>query len=123
MPFDRFGAIDSPGTSADGASALGSKSWLGPFAALPACCVSNNTRSENQVYAHYPVYKMEIVIVGAGLGGLAAALAVKSANPPHKVLVIESAPQLAEVGANLNCSGYNVVFSSYAKLTCGYLTR
>lgn len=42
-------------------------------------------------------HKMEIVIVGAGLGGLAAALAVKCGGPAHGVLVIESAPQLAEV--------------------------
>jgi threonine dehydrogenase-like Zn-dependent dehydrogenase len=85
--------------------------------------VSNNILSQNQVYGQYPANKMDIVIVGAGLGGLAAALAVKSGNPAHKVLVIESAPQLAEVGAYLNCSGCDVVLSLDAKLTCGSLTR
>lgn len=40
---------------------------------------------------------LNILIVGAGLGGLAAAISVKLENPDHRVQVIESAPALAEV--------------------------
>ncbi|KAF2008783.1 FAD/NAD(P)-binding domain-containing protein [Aaosphaeria arxii CBS 175.79] len=44
---------------------------------------------------------LKIIIVGAGLGGLAAAISIKLEKPEHDVLVIESAPELAEVGAGL----------------------
>ena len=41
---------------------------------------------------------LHILVVGAGLGGLAAALSVKLEQPHHNVLVVESAAELAEVG-------------------------
>jgi salicylate hydroxylase len=41
-----------------------------------------------------PVY--HVAIVGAGLGGLAAAIAISRAG--HRVTVIEQAQQLGEVG-------------------------
>ncbi|KAH7160423.1 hypothetical protein B0J13DRAFT_494036 [Dactylonectria estremocensis] len=44
---------------------------------------------------------LKIVVLGAGLGGLAAALSVKQESPDHDVLVVESAPVLAEIGAGL----------------------
>ncbi|KAM6506710.1 hypothetical protein FSOLCH5_013685 [Fusarium solani] len=44
---------------------------------------------------------LNIVIIGAGLGGLAAALSVKQESPDHDVLVVESAAVLAEIGAGL----------------------
>jgi salicylate hydroxylase len=40
---------------------------------------------------------LNIVVIGAGLGGLAAALSIKQESPAHDVLVVESAPVLAEV--------------------------
>lgn len=40
---------------------------------------------------------LNIVVIGAGLGGLAAALSIKRERPDHDVLVVESAPVLAEV--------------------------
>lgn len=40
---------------------------------------------------------LSIIIVGAGLGGLAAAISTKLENRGHDVQVIESAPELAEV--------------------------
>jgi salicylate hydroxylase len=40
---------------------------------------------------------LNVVIVGAGLGGLAAAISTKLEAPSHSVLVIESAAELAEV--------------------------
>lgn len=42
---------------------------------------------------------MQIIIVGAGIAGLSVALALSKSN--HKVLVLESAPQLAELGAGV----------------------
>ncbi len=42
---------------------------------------------------------MKIVIVGAGIGGLSAAIAV--GRQGHQVVVYESAPRLAEVGAGV----------------------
>ncbi|RVX74753.1 hypothetical protein B0A52_01030 [Exophiala mesophila] len=44
---------------------------------------------------------MDIVVVGAGLGGLAAALAVRTASAAHKVLVLEAASKLTEVRSAL----------------------
>ncbi|KAK5271662.1 hypothetical protein LTR96_003488 [Exophiala xenobiotica] len=43
--------------------------------------------------------KLDIIIVGAGLGGLAAAIAL--ARRGHKVTVFEQAPALGEVGAGI----------------------
>lgn len=40
-----------------------------------------------------------VVIVGAGLGGLAASIALKKKG--HDVLILEGAPQLGEVGAGI----------------------
>jgi salicylate hydroxylase len=42
---------------------------------------------------------MKIIIVGAGIGGLSAALALSLKS--HTVIVLESAPQLAEIGAGV----------------------
>lgn len=39
---------------------------------------------------------LNIIIVGAGLGGLATAISVKQEKPDHQVQVVESAPALAE---------------------------
>ncbi|KAJ5182109.1 hypothetical protein N7449_012256 [Penicillium cf. viridicatum] len=44
---------------------------------------------------------LNIVVIGAGLGGLAAALSIKQESPHHDVLVVESAHVLAEIGAGL----------------------
>lgn len=43
------------------------------------------------------IMPLDIVVIGAGLGGLAAALSIKQESPAHSVLVVESAPVLAEV--------------------------
>lgn len=40
-------------------------------------------------------FKLQVIIVGAGLGGLGAAIAILLAG--HDVLVLESASEIAEV--------------------------
>ena len=40
---------------------------------------------------------LRFLIIGAGLGGLAAAISLKNERAAHDVLVIESASELAEV--------------------------
>ncbi|KAH8672806.1 hypothetical protein BGZ60DRAFT_430114 [Tricladium varicosporioides] len=44
---------------------------------------------------------IHVIVIGAGLAGLSAALSVKIANPEHSVTVLESVRELAEVGAGL----------------------
>ncbi|PQE09065.1 fad dependent oxidoreductase protein [Rutstroemia sp. NJR-2017a BVV2] len=44
---------------------------------------------------------LRVVIVGAGLAGLAAAVSTKLANPSHEVTILEAVHELAEVGAGL----------------------
>ena len=44
-------------------------------------------------------FQLDTIIIGAGLGGLAAAISIAVAG--HKVRVLESARQLAEIGAGL----------------------
>jgi cation diffusion facilitator CzcD-associated flavoprotein CzcO len=41
---------------------------------------------------------LHLVIIGAGLAGLAAAVATKTANPDHRVTILESVKELAEIG-------------------------
>jgi 2-polyprenyl-6-methoxyphenol hydroxylase-like FAD-dependent oxidoreductase len=43
---------------------------------------------------------IRIIIIGAGLAGLAAAVATKVANPAHLVTVCETVPYLHEVGVS-----------------------
>ncbi|TEY31831.1 hypothetical protein BOTCAL_0769g00020 [Botryotinia calthae] len=44
---------------------------------------------------------LRVLVVGAGLAGLAAALSTKLANPLHEVTILETVSELAEVGAGL----------------------
>lgn len=41
---------------------------------------------------------IHVIIIGAGLAGLAAAISVKIANPEHKVTVLEAVQKLDEIG-------------------------
>ncbi|KAJ2896765.1 FAD-dependent monooxygenase OpS4 [Zalerion maritima] len=44
---------------------------------------------------------LRIIVVGAGLGGLATSIAFTLSNPAHQVTILEQAPVLAEVGAGI----------------------
>ncbi|KAH6636781.1 hypothetical protein F5144DRAFT_194915 [Chaetomium tenue] len=44
---------------------------------------------------------IHLIIIGAGLAGLSAALSTKLANPAHRVTVLEAVNELQEVGAGL----------------------
>jgi salicylate hydroxylase len=44
---------------------------------------------------------IHLIVIGAGLAGLSAALSTKLANPEHKVTILESVKELAEVGVSL----------------------
>ncbi|KAF4951025.1 hypothetical protein FGADI_7762 [Fusarium gaditjirri] len=52
-----------------------------------------------QVMERNDASKLHVIIVGAGLGGLGAAIAVRLAG--HDVTVLESAPAIGEVGAGI----------------------
>ncbi len=41
---------------------------------------------------------IHIIVVGAGLAGLAAAISIKIANPEHQVTVFEAVQKLDEIG-------------------------
>lgn len=43
---------------------------------------------------------IHVVIIGAGLAGLSAALSTKLANPAHRVTVLETVKELQEVGVS-----------------------
>ncbi|KAL6703056.1 hypothetical protein ACN47E_010263 [Coniothyrium glycines] len=45
--------------------------------------------------------KLDVVIVGAGLGGLGAAISILLAG--HSVHILESAPEIGEIGAGIQC--------------------
>lgn len=43
---------------------------------------------------------LHLIVIGAGLAGLSAAIATKVANPAHEVTILESVKELAEVGVS-----------------------
>ena len=43
---------------------------------------------------------IHLVVIGAGLAGLAAAISTKIANPAHKVTVLEATKELQEFGVS-----------------------
>jgi thioredoxin reductase len=43
---------------------------------------------------------IHLIIIGAGLAGLSAAISTKVANPDHKVTILESVKELAEIGVS-----------------------
>lgn len=55
---------------------------------------------------------LKVVIIGAGLGGLAAAVSIKTESPQTDVLVLESASALAEVRQLLTISALRIMSNS-----------
>ncbi|KAF6845353.1 FAD binding domain protein [Colletotrichum musicola] len=53
---------------------------------------------DDNLVASEPIH---VVIIGAGLAGLATALATKLANPSHRVTILETVKELQEIGAGL----------------------
>ncbi|KAK3940746.1 hypothetical protein QBC46DRAFT_287701 [Diplogelasinospora grovesii] len=51
--------------------------------------------------ADQPEDGLHLIVIGAGLAGLAAALSTKLANPSHKVTILETVKELQEVGAGI----------------------
>lgn len=43
---------------------------------------------------------IHVIIVGAGLAGLSAAISTKIANPDHRVTILESVKELAYIGVS-----------------------
>lgn len=52
---------------------------------------------ENKI-GHDSQEGIHLVIIGAGLAGLAAALSTKLANPAHKVTICEAVSEIHEIG-------------------------
>ena len=50
--------------------------------------------------AEYHSDGIHVVVIGAGLAGLAVALSTKLANPLHKVTVCETVRELQEIGVS-----------------------
>ena len=44
---------------------------------------------------------IHVIIIGAGLAGLAAAISTKIANPSHQVTVLEAVQKLDEIGVRI----------------------
>lgn len=45
---------------------------------------------------------LDVVIIGAGIGGLTAAIACRRANPPLNVTVLEKCPEILTIGAGIH---------------------
>ena len=55
---------------------------------------------------------LHVVVIGAGLAGLAAAISTKLANPVHKVTVLETVKELQEVGVRIPLSFSHLAYLS-----------
>lgn len=55
---------------------------------------------------------IHVIIIGAGLAGLAAALSIKIANPEHQVTVLEAVQKLDEIGVG----DHSIPIPSYSTL-------
>ena len=65
-------------------------------------CISTPLRTTDFSFPSYPSHILNVVIVGAGIGGLATAYLLGKAG--HHVTILESAAELSEVGAGIQLS-------------------
>ena len=49
-----------------------------------------------------PMAGLHVIIIGAGIGGLACALACRRASPPLRVTVLERTPEILTIGAGIH---------------------
>jgi thioredoxin reductase len=49
-----------------------------------------------------PTMSIHVIVIGAGLAGLSAAISTKVANPTHQVTMLESVKELAEIGVSIS---------------------
>jgi len=68
-----------------------------------ACCSSREESKNGQVPVPDMGPKPSVAVIGGGIGGLTAAIALKKAGAD--VTVYEQAPQLLEIGAGINVQG------------------
>ena len=52
---------------------------------------------------------LHLIVIGAGLAGLGAAVATKVANPNHQVTILESVKELAEIGVCISFPGISII--------------
>ncbi|KAH7377551.1 putative 3-hydroxybenzoate 6-hydroxylase 1 [Cadophora sp. MPI-SDFR-AT-0126] len=57
--------------------------------------------SMGQIMGNTMSESIHLIIIGAGLAGLSAGVSTKIANPNHRVTILESVKELAEIGAGL----------------------
>lgn len=55
-----------------------------------------------QTPEHAGTSDLHVVIVGAGIGGLACAIACRRSSPPLRVTVFERAPEILSIGAGIH---------------------
>jgi NADPH-dependent 2,4-dienoyl-CoA reductase/sulfur reductase-like enzyme len=49
-----------------------------------------------------PTMSIHVIVIGAGLAGLSAAISTKVANHIHQVTMLESVKELAEIGVSIS---------------------
>lgn len=59
---------------------------------------------------------IHVVIIGAGLAGLATALATKLSNPSHRVTILETVKELQEIGVGILSTQQRRYLSTKARL-------
>ena len=66
---------------------------------------------------------LHLIVIGAGLCGLAAAIATKVANPDHRVTILESVKELAEIGVSILSFTRNQIILRIVDIVPNFLRR
>lgn len=63
------------------------------------------------------IMSIHVLVIGAGIAGLSSAISTKLANPEHKVTILESAHELADIGvSSLSSTNYNDFINPFSTL-------